>query len=56
MAMCITATGTMTKRTGKVCTVIWTEPNMKVIGKKINSMDKVSKHGLMVLGTMDNMF
>ena len=52
MAMFIMAAGTMIRRTDKVFTVIWTGPSTKAIGKKINSMDKVSKLGLMVPGTM----
>jgi hypothetical protein len=35
--------------------LIWMAPDMKAIGKKINSMEKAKKHGLMELSTMEIM-
>ena len=54
MAMYTMVAGSMTKRTDKVCIAIWTEQSMKEIGKKISSMDRVLRLGLMVQGMMDS--
>jgi len=49
MVMYITDTGSMIKHMEQVSIAIWMEPSMKVTGRKINSTEKVLKHGQMVL-------
>jgi hypothetical protein len=55
MGMSMMDIGRMTKHTGMVCMPIQTVPDMRAIGKKISSLVKVSKHGLMVLDTREIM-
>lgn len=48
MEISMMGTGKMITHMGPVCTVIWMELNIKEIGKRISSMVKELKHGLMV--------
>merc|ERR1719263_711417 len=54
--MCMMASGLMTKLMVLVCIAIWTELNMRGIGKKINNMVKVLRLGLTVPGMKVNTF
>lgn len=56
MEMFMMDNGLMTKLMVMECIVIQMELNMKVIGKKINNMDKDLKHGLMEPNIMVIMF
>ena len=56
MVMFTMGIGTMIKLMELECTAISMELNMRETGRKINSTDKVLKHGQMVLGTMGNTF
>lgn len=53
MAMCTTALGLTTRQMGMVSTQMSRELDMRVIGKKINSMDMELRHGQRVLNMME---
>ena len=55
MEISTTAFGRTTKLMDSESTVIWMVPDMKAIGKKISSMDKVLRPGPMELVTMETM-
>ena len=44
--------GRMTKHQAMVFTITWMEPNMRVIGRTINRMVKVKRHGQMGLSSL----
>ena len=56
MAMSTMECGSMIRPTATESTAIWTVPNMKEIGKRINSMGRVSRRGLMAQNMMVNTF
>lgn len=49
MEMFMRVIGLMTKLMAMECIRTWMEQNTKGTGKKISNMEKVKKHGLMVL-------
>lgn len=51
-----TECGSMIKPTVTESTAIWTVPSMKETGRKINSMGRVSRRGLMARNMMVNTF
>ena len=54
MEMSMKVNGLMIRQRAKVLTVMQMEPFMKVLGKMINSMDRVLSHGQMVHDMRDN--
>ena len=56
MEMSMMDNGLMIKLMDKVFTAILMEPNIKVLGRKINNMVMVSRPGLMVLCSKANTF